>query len=153
MGLLHTILTGDKMENWFVCDLCGDTFRKKAHIESHLLQLHLKQKVNCSTCNQYFHPEALRRHHQKCINLPKHEIQCNVCSKFFSRLEHLRTHEKNVHLKEKVVCIFCQKSINENYLKTHQKKKCKKVLTLEAKTVAELENDVWCIEYESENNY
>lgn len=48
-------------------------------------------------------------------------FECALCSKKFIKKDHIKNHIKQVHLKQKVLCIVCDKYFHTLSLQRHQK--------------------------------
>lgn len=139
---MEVIVNKDKM---YLCDLCTKKFKKKDHIVNHINQVHLKQKVLCIACNEYFHALSLHRHRQTCLGLTERKFSCDLCNKRFKRADHMKKKHQEIHFEEKVQCSMCKKSMKESYVKRHQEKFCrgikKELFILEATAAHQLSDE------------
>uniref|UniRef100_A0A8D8YRX0 Zinc finger protein 768 n=1 Tax=Cacopsylla melanoneura TaxID=428564 RepID=A0A8D8YRX0_9HEMI len=87
------------MDNQFQCVWCGQVYKHKMNLKSHLLNNHnkssmLKTKFYCNICDKYFISTSRLNMHSK-IHLSVKEFQCPICKKSFNQKNNL-----NIHLKK-----------------------------------------------------
>ena len=96
----------------FKCEVCGKTFNRKMHLESHR-SVHsdtVKYKFVCEFCDFKSNHNTNFKNHINAVHLGKRTYTCDTCDKAFTQKSHVRTHIKNVHLNSKpFLCKFCDK--------------------------------------------
>lgn len=93
--------------NPYMCDFCGETFRKKMHINSHR-RIHTGEKpfiCEVETCKKAFRSSSALLQH-KWVHNPNHFI-CDFCGRKFKKPSLLNNH-RQVHLVDFLYpCIYC----------------------------------------------
>ena len=95
----------------FKCEVCGSTFKRKAHLEVHSNDVHSddpKHKFQCEKCDFKTSHKYNFRNHVNAVHLGIRAYKCEFCEKTFTQRSHVRTHMKNVHIEEKL----CDKRFN-----------------------------------------
>ena len=47
----------------FTCHICGKSFKKNAHVKTHIENVHMGEQVQCSVCNKFLkNRETLIKH-------------------------------------------------------------------------------------------
>ena len=102
---VHVKKVHDKSQGNCVCDVCGKTFAKKAHLDCHK-KSHIEKQKNfkCDKCPMTFYiNSALNKHkmtHERKdakVALMKDPVKCEVCSSYLSNKKILSTHMRKVH--------------------------------------------------------
>ncbi|CAH1173485.1 unnamed protein product [Phaedon cochleariae] len=96
-------------ERTFLCTICGKTFNRKAHLQSHY-RLHSGEKpYECTLCNKKFRHLARYKSHNL-LHTGQRPYSCEICDKSFVQLDHLKQHT-SVHSGRKPhACAFCRKT-------------------------------------------
>ena len=90
------------------CQVCGDSFSMKRHLEYHLRHVHqqIVDSFHCNLCSRVFKSDRGLRDHKKRIHDGVRH-QCPKCDKFVSSVASLKVHYAAVHKGIKVPCRFC----------------------------------------------
>ncbi|XP_011506031.1 PREDICTED: zinc finger protein 502-like isoform X2 [Ceratosolen solmsi marchali] len=111
----------------YICDICGDQFRKRTELSHHLDDHVAKEEgdFQCEVCNRIFSNLRLFRIHKR-IHYPQVKSwTCETCGKRYSSKnlleEHTNTHTGN----RPYICEICGKDFASKYthrahVKTHQ---------------------------------
>lgn len=111
----------------YICDICGDQFRKRTDLSHHLDEHVAKEEgdFQCEVCNRIFSNLRLFRIHKR-IHYPQNKSwPCDHCGKKYSSKnlldEHINTHTGN----RPYVCEVCNKDFASKYtyrshVKTHE---------------------------------
>ncbi|XP_021959676.1 gastrula zinc finger protein XlCGF8.2DB-like [Folsomia candida] len=94
----------------FPCTLCGKDFKRKAHLESHILTHTTEKTYNCSTCGKSFaHRGHIKSHERTHLeNSTKRVLKCHLCQQTFSRKDSLKHHVRVVHENQRnFPCTVC----------------------------------------------
>ncbi|CRK96021.1 CLUMA_CG009461, isoform A [Clunio marinus] len=100
----------------FHCQICGTSFFKKQHLQTHMIGVHEKPKhLTCSICGRTFWTEKGLENHK----LRPHNIPCKICGKML-RKSALKEHLNVVHFKiKRYQCDICGNKFVKNYLARH----------------------------------
>ena len=81
-----------------VCQICGNSFSKKQHINRHIAAVHDRKKPHkCGVCPSTFTEVAKLRKHIANVHEGKKPHKCEVCPSSFSEGGTLRQHIKSIH--------------------------------------------------------
>ncbi len=92
------------------CGHCDKTFRRRDHLNKHVLSVHTSERrFCCHICSKrYTSPGTLRQHMNSSHS--QKMLSCQYCDKTFARNDHMQKHIQGVHLKErKYICQHCNK--------------------------------------------
>lgn len=109
-----------------LCESCGDTFKSRDYLKTHVDIKHNNQTVACSICNAKFAAKHSLKRHIKRVHGTKNFI-CSTCGKGFAYETHLSKHVKVVHEKLTIVnknkkCRFCdRKYFDKKSLTIHER--------------------------------
>ena len=102
------------VEEQYVCQVCGNVFRKELRLRDHYNRVHQeKTKIKCNVpgCLKSFKfKHLLSRHFRKVHAAPTHE--CHDCQKKFHSSYDLKRHLTSVHEGFKLFCEKCGKAFN-----------------------------------------
>lgn len=108
-----TLLKCSLFQNIHKCLVCSRMFCKlfllKSHMNIHVLYAH----HSCYVCGKRFsHTRNLKLHMKTHVFHPNHS--CKVCGRKFVHRHHLNLHTE-LHLREKFLCVICNKGFNKLY--------------------------------------
>ncbi|XP_062565374.1 zinc finger protein 595-like isoform X2 [Armigeres subalbatus] len=91
----------------FVCNKCGNTFKKIEHLKLHINGVHLKMKSHsCEVCNKSFARVGDRNVHMR-SHAEEKPHQCSYCGRGFHLAKALRAHTRQHTGERPFVCIIC----------------------------------------------
>lgn len=112
--------------NDLVCRICFKRFANSGNVQRHM-QIHMKEKYNCSECpRHFFSQQQLEKHQARHKN--ERAFPCEQCDKSFKSTSNLMQH-KRTHLSVKpYFCTLCHKTFafKANLTKHQGKSRCKK---------------------------
>jgi len=89
-------------EKPFMCEHCGQTFKRKIYYDIHKKNMHPgnpllapPEKYECELCKKSFTKKVYRNVHLKRHN--GHGHQCEICYKLFLSKAHMQRHIKILH--------------------------------------------------------
>ena len=105
----------------YICDSCHKIFKKKHHLESHLLIHSHTKPYTCQYCDKSFRQSGhLKLHIDEIHNLAEENVSCPKCNREFSSKRKLQYHVNHVHKeKKKFGCNICGKLFSRGKLKLH----------------------------------
>ena len=88
------------------CEVCGQTFRNKSSLTTHVTHVHEGniQEEPCPICGKMLTPKDLKRHMD--WTHKEKTIQCPECPKMFAVMAQLRSHMR-IHKEATEVCRHC----------------------------------------------
>lgn len=91
----------------FVCNDCGNGFKKLEHLKMHINTVHLKTKAySCQVCNKSFARVGDRNVHMR-SHAEEKPHQCSYCGRGFHLAKALRAHTRQHTGERPFVCIIC----------------------------------------------
>lgn len=120
MLLHYSLIHSEDVElRKFECDVCGEKFRRKTHLQQHKIAEHTENyRYTCDKCGKgFFQMSRLNRH------VKSHEIrQCTNCDATFDKWSALMAHKHKEHVNSNLKCTVCDREFNsKRLLKAHQK--------------------------------
>jgi KRAB domain-containing zinc finger protein len=103
----------------YICDICGNKFRRRNDIASHMEKIHL-DKATCRVkgCNvKCKNEKTLRAHMENFHNQTRHGEKCDICGR---AVKNMAKHKLIGH-KQKILlaCQFCQKQFQRKWTLAH----------------------------------
>ena len=77
----------------FQCTHCGNSFKRKDYLNSHMLSFHIEKKQ--------FKLKKFRRKRENSVKTEGTSFQCIICAKCFENDERLKIHIESTHKKGK----------------------------------------------------
>jgi len=120
----HIRMVHDKVRN-FTCPQCNNTFVNSNRLNFHIETVHTATKSTCPHCKIDVKTPYLlthiKKYHEEGGQKPR--VVCNAgCDKSYTSKADMDRHVLRVHLKYKVKCEFCEKSIDPDQMSRHVKK-------------------------------
>eukprot|EP00931_Biecheleriopsis_adriatica_P089320 TRINITY_DN63474_c0_g1_i1.p1 TRINITY_DN63474_c0_g1~~TRINITY_DN63474_c0_g1_i1.p1 ORF type:complete len:338 (+),score=55.91 TRINITY_DN63474_c0_g1_i1:105-1118(+) len=83
----------------YVCDECGQSFRRSSHLKEHKDRIHRQAVVLCEQpgCLRSFATKRAMRQHFRVAHQGLQEFSCRLCPKVFAYKHVLRLHYRQVH--------------------------------------------------------
>lgn len=111
-----------------VCDICGQSFGKKAALKRHLEKHNLEnvdeadkvvEQYACDECGASFKSKYYVKDHVKIVHSKEKNYKCELCGMAFKTKTLLRRHTNNKHVADdgrpKWHCNICNKSLGSKY--------------------------------------
>jgi len=81
----------------FACENCGQFYRQKAYLQTHMkVCLDIKDE-KCDECDESFHTKTELRKHERSHHAGDDPYACSICSVTFGSYSSYTAHGKNVH--------------------------------------------------------
>jgi len=111
----------------FCCQICGDTFKTKTVLKTHIDLKHLKKnrmpenkddfEFQCHICAKKFHLMANLKSHLKKTHPDGRPYECTSCGDHFKCIESLKSHHRRKHgtMVYRFECKICVKKFDRKY--------------------------------------
>lgn len=109
---------GEPQLNKFKCDLCSESFRRKAQHRLHMFSHTKNYPYKCKSCDKGFvHLYYLKRHERS------HKLHsCDQCDAVYPKWSQLVAHKHSVHTVTENKCSICNRIFHSKHgLKYHQR--------------------------------
>jgi len=121
----------NKSKRPFVCPTCSKGFAQKIHLETHLKNVHLKDKpYKCSFCEYSCANKGMLDKHVRIVHNKERPFKCQLCGSSFGQKVHLDAHVNAVHIQAKPfkceACVYCATTkglLDKHFRTVHQKEK------------------------------
>ena len=110
----------------FVCDTCNTLFKRKGHLNRHILEVHFQRNnpkwIYCNQCKSKFKTQARLRYHVKLKHEQNNNKQeCPICFKSFNQKNFKAHFTRHLNIR-KFKCSHCSLCFNFNYeLSRHER--------------------------------
>ncbi|KAM3595474.1 uncharacterized protein V6R79_024044 [Siganus canaliculatus] len=103
----------DTVKKDFICDTCGEAFKLKSCLDTHMGSHHGEKPFSCEICgNRFSRASALKTHTYR-IHIAKKPLSCKTCGKRFNFNSTLLAHQ-TTHTGEKpYLCKTCGKRFGD----------------------------------------
>ncbi|CAG9770442.1 unnamed protein product [Ceutorhynchus assimilis] len=116
-----------KVDDRFLCVICGKTFKKWIYLSQHLDQIHLRPRsFCCEFCGQRFNQNSSLKSHIHSKHIETRNFLCEICGrKFTTKItveRHIKLHDKKMNsaYQQLFQCVICDGVfLNKFSLKRH----------------------------------
>jgi predicted nucleic acid-binding Zn ribbon protein len=108
----------------YICDECGDSFRRRHHLEDHKLSVHSDERPHvCDKCGDSFKLPHQLNSHIVSVHSDERPHVCDVCGDSFKLPHQLKVHKLTHSNEYPFVCDKCGKTYKQSsHLSSHKKR-------------------------------